>query len=114
MLLLCLVWYAAPSWAEDDFLPPQQAYRYSTRIENDQLIVTWNIEKGYYLYKKRMGVALAESASGASVHSANASGPRANRTRTSISVSRKSIATLSMCPCRSRFMERAPQSLRSN
>lgn len=45
--------------ADDDFLPPQQAYKYTTRIENDQLIVSWNIEKGYYLYKKRMGLAAA-------------------------------------------------------
>jgi thiol:disulfide interchange protein DsbD len=47
---------ATPGWAKDDFLPPQQAYRYSTRIDNDQLIVTWNIEKGYYLYRNKMGV----------------------------------------------------------
>ncbi len=46
-----------PSFAADEFLPPQQAYKYSTRIENDRLIVTWTIEKGYYLYKKKMGVA---------------------------------------------------------
>jgi thiol:disulfide interchange protein DsbD len=49
----------APSWAADDFLPPQQAYKYSARVENDQLIVSWKIEDGYYLYKKKMGVALA-------------------------------------------------------
>ncbi|HEY5809862.1 MAG TPA: protein-disulfide reductase DsbD, partial [Povalibacter sp.] len=47
----------APASAADDFLPPQQAYQYSARIENDQLIVSWTLEKGYYLYKKKMGVA---------------------------------------------------------
>ena len=44
------------AWAKDDFLPPQQAYRYSVRAENDRLLVTWTIEEGYYLYKKKMGV----------------------------------------------------------
>lgn len=53
--------------ADDDFLPPQQAYKYTTRIENDQLIVSWNIEKGYYLYKKRMGVSLADSPAAATL-----------------------------------------------
>ena len=46
LAMLCVI---APSWAADDFLPPQQAYKYTARIENDQLIVSWNIEKGYYL-----------------------------------------------------------------
>ncbi len=42
--------------AKDDFLPPAQAYRYSTRVEGDRVIVAWTIESGYYLYKKKMGV----------------------------------------------------------
>src|SRR5262245_36362655 len=45
-----------PALSKDDFLPPQKAYRYATRVEGDRLIVTWTIEPGYYLYKKRMGV----------------------------------------------------------
>lgn len=58
---LCTVLLLAGSWtvpagAADDFLPPQQAYRYATRIEGDQLILSWTIEKGYYLYKNKMGV----------------------------------------------------------
>jgi thiol:disulfide interchange protein DsbD len=58
-LLLALSIAALPlhGWAKDDFLPPEQAYRYSTRVEGDQLIVSWNIEPGYYLYRKRMRVA---------------------------------------------------------
>ena len=42
--------------AKDDFLSPDKAYRYTTRVEGDRLIVAWDIEKGYYLYKKKMGV----------------------------------------------------------
>ena len=43
--------------AEDDFLPPEQAYRYTVRADGSQLTITYAIEKGYYLYKKRMGAA---------------------------------------------------------
>jgi len=55
--------YSISALAKDDFLRPEDAYKYTTRIENDRLIVTWNIEKGYYLYKKKMGVALQEATS---------------------------------------------------
>ncbi len=43
--------------AADDFLPPQEAYKYSVRAEGEQLFVTWTIERGYYLYKDKMNVA---------------------------------------------------------
>ena len=56
-LVLLALGVISPALAKDEFLPPQQAYKYSTRVENDRLIVTWTIEKGYYLYKKKMGVA---------------------------------------------------------
>jgi thiol:disulfide interchange protein DsbD len=47
--------------AKDDFLPPERAYRYTTRVEGDRVIVAWNIEPGYYLYRKKMGVVSAAS-----------------------------------------------------
>jgi thiol:disulfide interchange protein DsbD len=47
--------------AKDDFLPPERAYRYTTRVEGDRVIVAWDIEPGYYLYKKKMGVVSAAS-----------------------------------------------------
>ena len=50
--------------AKEDFLPPEQAYRYSARIENDRLIVTWKIEKGYYLYRNKLGFAPAKEVTG--------------------------------------------------
>ncbi|HMN45757.1 MAG TPA: protein-disulfide reductase DsbD [Povalibacter sp.] len=56
-LMLLALAITGPSFAKDDFLRPEDAYKYTTRIENDQLIVSWTIEKGYYLYKKKMGVA---------------------------------------------------------
>ena len=60
MLLAQLLLVQAAS-AKDDFLPPEQAYRYATRVEGDRVIVAWTIEPGYYLYKKKMGVVSAAS-----------------------------------------------------
>jgi thiol:disulfide interchange protein DsbD len=55
LLVVCLA-LAGVAHAKDDFLSPDKAYRYTTRVEGDRLIVSWDIEKGYYLYKKKMGV----------------------------------------------------------
>jgi thioredoxin:protein disulfide reductase len=54
-LLACLPLIQTAS-AKDEFLPPAEAYRYSTRVEGDRAIVAWTIEPGYYLYKKKMSV----------------------------------------------------------
>jgi thiol:disulfide interchange protein DsbD len=51
---LCLAHVAS---AADQFLPPDQAYKYSTRVDGDRLFVTWRIERGYYLYKSKLGIA---------------------------------------------------------
>jgi len=56
-LLLQLLLLVPVASAKDEFLPPERAYRYTTRVEGDRVIVAWTIEKGYYLYKKKMGVA---------------------------------------------------------
>jgi thiol:disulfide interchange protein DsbD len=58
VLLVQLLFIQAAS-AKDDFLPPERAYRYTTRVEGDRVIVAWDLEPGYYLYKKKMGVAAA-------------------------------------------------------
>ncbi len=46
---------AAPALA-DEFLAPEAAYRYTIDSDGRQIVVHWNVEPGYYLYKKRMGV----------------------------------------------------------
>jgi thiol:disulfide interchange protein DsbD len=58
-VLLAQLLLMGAATAKDDFLSPDKAYRYSTRVEGDRLIVSWDIEKGYYLYKKKMGVVSA-------------------------------------------------------
>jgi thiol:disulfide interchange protein DsbD len=60
-LLLAQLLLTPAASAKDEFLPPERAYRYATRVEGDRVIVAWTIEPGYYLYKKKMGVVSAIS-----------------------------------------------------
>ncbi len=39
--------------AEEEFLPAEQAFRLSTRIEGSELIAQWDIADGYYLYRDK-------------------------------------------------------------
>ncbi len=61
LLIAMLLAVFSPARAKDDFLPPEQAYQYSTRVDGDRLIVSWKIEKGYYLYKNKLAIASAMS-----------------------------------------------------
>ena len=45
--------------AKDDFLAPDQAYKYTANVEGDRLVIHWQIEKGYYLYVQSMAVGTA-------------------------------------------------------
>jgi len=54
-----LAWLALaqPALAKEQFLPPQQAYQYTIDATGDRIVVHWTVAPGYYLYKKKMGVA---------------------------------------------------------
>ena len=41
---------------EPDFLPVDEAYIFSSRIEGNELVIHWDIADGYYLYKNRIQV----------------------------------------------------------
>ena len=57
LCLLLLASAAAPALAaQDEFLPPEQAFRYETRSNGSEVEVRWNVAPGYYAYKKRMGL----------------------------------------------------------
>jgi thioredoxin:protein disulfide reductase len=62
-LLACgsLLVAGAPAFAlgEDEFLPPEQAFTYTASADATQVVVEWKATSGYYLYKKRMGMAAA-------------------------------------------------------
>jgi thiol:disulfide interchange protein DsbD len=51
--LLLLSSFPASS-QQDDFLPPEQAYRFAVKAGKDRIVVTWTIAPGYYLYQKRL------------------------------------------------------------
>ena len=59
--LMTLLGATAPALAigEDEFLPPEQAFTYTASADSTQVTVEWKATPGYYLYKKRMGLAAA-------------------------------------------------------
>ncbi|WP_411887858.1 protein-disulfide reductase DsbD [Hydrocarboniphaga effusa] len=50
------LWWLAPALAADAgaFLKPEQAFKYSLRIDGQTVVASWDIEPGYYLYRKRL------------------------------------------------------------
>ncbi len=56
--LMAAVLLAAPSRAAaaEEFIPPEQAFRYTTEATGDQVTLRWSVAKGYYLYRNRLGV----------------------------------------------------------
>jgi thiol:disulfide interchange protein DsbD len=46
----------SPSQAADAFLKPEEAFRYTVRVADDQVTIRWQIEPGYYLYRNRMAI----------------------------------------------------------
>ena len=51
----------APGAADQEFLPPDVAFRVGAHLDGDQLLVRWVIADGYYLYRQKIEVT-AESA----------------------------------------------------
>ncbi len=50
-----LMWMAiAGAHAADDYLPPEQAFKFSARMQDgSHVAVTWDIADGYYMYRER-------------------------------------------------------------
>ncbi len=49
------------AWAigEDEFVPPEQAFKYTATADEKQVTVEWQAMPGYYLYQKRLGLSAA-------------------------------------------------------
>jgi thioredoxin:protein disulfide reductase len=58
-LWLSLALLASPARAEDEFLQPEQAFQYKLTADEKAVTVEWTATQGYYLYKKRFGIAAA-------------------------------------------------------
>jgi thiol:disulfide interchange protein DsbD len=59
-LLLCLAAPPAHAIGEDEYLQPEQAFQYTATADEQSVSVEWRVTPGYYLYKKRMGIAAAK------------------------------------------------------
>ncbi len=59
VLLACLVsWSGAQAATEDDFLPPEQAFRFAARqLDPKTIEVRFDVADGYYLYRERFAFA---------------------------------------------------------
>jgi len=54
LLLSWAALLAAPARADDDFLPPEQAFQFSARmVDAHTLVVNYAIADGYYMYRER-------------------------------------------------------------
>ena len=54
--LLAALLVAPRAFAAEDFIAPEQAFRYTTEASGDRVTIRWKVAKGYYLYRKRLGV----------------------------------------------------------
>ena len=55
--LIVLPWLTlGVSQAEETFLPPKQAYKYTVEATQGNVVVRFDIEPGYYLYRDRLGL----------------------------------------------------------
>ena len=61
LALVALLAGASTAWAigEDEYLPPEQAFKYTASADESQVTVEWKVTDGYYLYRKRMGLSAA-------------------------------------------------------
>lgn len=58
MLLIALAMARLPAHAADDFLPPEQAFRFSaTQVDGQTVEIKFAIADGYYMYRERFAVA---------------------------------------------------------
>ena len=55
-LLAAALLFTPRAFAADDFIAPEQAFRYTTEASGDRVTIRWKVAKGYYLYRKRLGV----------------------------------------------------------
>jgi len=55
LLLMLAATLAQPATAEPELLRAEQAFRYTAEARNGELVLSWQVADGYYLYEKRFG-----------------------------------------------------------
>lgn len=48
-------------FSDSEFLPVEEAFHFNSSIESGQLVLSWDIEEGYYLYKERLRFKIDET-----------------------------------------------------
>lgn len=55
LLLMLAALLAQPATAEPELLRAEQAFRYTAEARDGELVLSWQVADGYYLYEKRFG-----------------------------------------------------------
>ena len=54
IFLFLSVLAGSPAWAEEEFLPPEQAFPLVAEAEGpNQVVINWSVAEGYYLYRNK-------------------------------------------------------------
>jgi len=56
LLPLFLLLISAFAHAENDLLPADEAFAFKAKVVNDEILLNWDIAKGYYLYKEKIKI----------------------------------------------------------
>ncbi len=56
-LLIFLVASVSYGQTDDELLPAEEAFAFSSELDGDELIATWNIADGYYMYQDKFAAA---------------------------------------------------------
>ncbi len=61
LFLICwLLNFPAQALSQDDILPANQAFKLSSRVENGNIILNWQIAEGYYLYRDKFKLSVVD------------------------------------------------------
>ncbi len=56
LLSLFLLLFSIFAQAENDLLPADEAFSFKAKVVNDEILLSWDIAKGYYLYKEKIKI----------------------------------------------------------
>lgn len=56
LLPLFLLLFSVFAQAENDLLPADEAFSFKAKVVNDEILLTWDIAQGYYLYKEKIKI----------------------------------------------------------
>ena len=62
LLLFLLLVFSALTPAQDELLSADKAFAFKAEVVGDEILLNWDIAKGYYLYKEKVGISANHSA----------------------------------------------------